>query len=150
MRLEKIHRIHTSLLLFMVLCGVCCATPLSAVTYTPATSSIINGTSFHSTSILLPASTAQEAPCGVLAEPPACAPLAQAPYRPAVRRDYNDGLSGGLNSGLDDENEVGVVADVPLGDPLLILLIFAIGYILLVRVPSSFFSSIFSSPLRRR
>lgn len=66
----------------------------------------------------------------MLAEPPACAPLAQTPYRP-LRRDYNtDFPTSGLDNGLDDENEIGVVSDMPLGDPLPLLLLFAVLFLL--------------------
>ena len=117
-KLLKIERPRFFTLFTAVLCSLCCT--LSAVTYQPLP--------FHSTSIFLPSTNGSEGPQGVLAEPPACAPLAQAPYRP-LRRDYNDGLSGGLDNGLDEENEIGVVSDMPLGDPLPLLLLFAVLFL---------------------
>lgn len=67
----------------------------------------------------------------MLAEPPACAPLAQTPYRP-LRRD--DGSPSGQDKGFGDfdeeENEIGVLSDnMPLGDPLPLLLLFAVLFL---------------------
>ena len=114
-KLLKIERPRFFTLLIAVLCSLCCT--LSAVNYQPLP--------FHSTSIFLPSTNGSEERVGVLAEPPACAPLAQAPYRP-LRRDNNTDFPI-----LDDEElEIGVVSDTPLGDPLPLLLLFAVLFLL--------------------
>lgn len=118
-KLLKIERPRFFTLLIAVLCSLCCT--LSAVNYQPLP--------FHSTSIFLHSTNGSEERVGVLAEPPACAPLAQTPYRP-LRRDYDTGFPSDLDVD-DDELEIGVVSDnMPLGDPLPLLLLFAVLFLL--------------------